>query len=80
VQLALLGTTGCHLCDIAERMTRRIAPVLGFSLTYVDIAADDALVDQYGMLIPILRTKDGHELGWPFTEEELIHWLESLNV
>ncbi|MGR6874507.1 glutaredoxin family protein [Pseudomonas sp. HK3] len=80
MQLALLGTTGCHLCDIAERMVRRIAPALGFSLVYVDIADDDILVDQYGMQIPILRTQNGHELGWPFTEDELIHWLEALNV
>ena len=78
VQIELLGTTGCHLCEVAERMVRRIAPVLGFTLLYVDIAEDDALVDKYGMQIPVLRTQDGDELGWPFAEEELIHWLEAI--
>lgn len=79
VQLELLGTTGCHLCEVAERMVRRIAPVLGFTLLYVDIADDDGLVDRYGMQIPVLKTQDGRELGWPFAEEELIHWLEAIN-
>ena len=79
MQLELLGTTGCHLCEVAERMIRRIAPVLGFTLSYVDIAEDDALVDKYGMQIPVVRAQNGRELGWPFAEEELIHWLEAIN-
>jgi hypothetical protein len=79
VQIQLLGTTGCHLCDVAERMARRIVPVFGFSLEYVDIAEDDALVDQYGLRIPVLRSANEQELGWPFEEEQLIHWLEALN-
>lgn len=80
MQIQLLGTTGCHLCDVAERMARRIVPVLGFQLEYVDIAQDDALVDQYGTRIPVLRATNGQELGWPFEDQQLIHWLEAITI
>jgi len=82
VLVQLLGTSGCHLCDVAERLVRRIAPSLGFAVELVDIANDNALVDEYGMRIPVVRVelKDQSlkELGWPFQEEELIEWLQSL--
>lgn len=77
-QLELLGTSGCHLCDIAEKMVRRIVPVLGGSVRIVDIAESDELVDQYGMSIPVLRDNSGNTLCWPFEEQQLIHWVESL--
>jgi len=80
VQIQLLGTKGCHLCDLAERMARQIVPVLGFKLAYLDIAQEDALVDQYGERIPVLKAPNGQELGWPFEEEQLIFWLEALNA
>ncbi|GAA6133736.1 glutaredoxin family protein [Oceaniserpentilla sp. 4NH20-0058] len=79
MQIQLLGTSGCHLCEVAESIVKRIAPVFGYSTEYVDIANDDALVEQYGMRIPVLMFQQEQELGWPFDEQQLIHWLESLN-
>lgn len=79
MQIQLLGTSGCHLCEVAESIVKRIAPVLGYSIEHVDIATDDALVEQYGMRIPVLTFQQEQELGWPFDEQQLIHWLESLN-
>ena len=33
---------------------------------------DEALVEKYGIRIPVLkRARDGEELGWPFDEEQL---------
>jgi hypothetical protein len=58
-------------------MVRRIAPSLGFTVDLIDIASEDKLVDQYGMQIPILLAEK-QELGWPFDEDELIAWLQSL--
>ena len=78
----ILGTSGCHLCDKAEPLVRRIAPSFGSKVELVDIATDDQLVDEYGIRIPVVRQlNDGQpkrELGWPFQEEELIEWLQSL--
>jgi len=73
----LLGTKGCHLCEVAERMVRRLAPEVGVQIQYLDIAEDDTLVDEYGIRIPVMRfqsTDKATELGWPFTEEEFLHW------
>jgi hypothetical protein len=78
LQLELLGTSGCHLCDIAEKIVRRIAPPLGAKVKLVDIADSDTLVEQFGMSIPVLRYSNEQTLCWPFDEQQLIHWLESL--
>jgi len=78
LQVELLGTSGCHLCEVAEKLVRRIAPPLGAKVTLLDIAESDELVEQFGMTIPVLRHTNGKTLGWPFDEQTLIHWLESL--
>ena len=76
--LQLLGTSGCHLCDIAEKLVRRVAPPLGVKILIVDIADNDTLVDQYGMSIPVLISEQNQVLCWPFDEQRLVLWLESL--
>ena len=75
----LLGTSGCHLCEVAERLVRRIAPSMGVQVQHTDIASDEALVDAYGIKIPVLRRTSGEasELNWPFDEESLIAWLST---
>jgi predicted DCC family thiol-disulfide oxidoreductase YuxK len=65
--LTLYGTTGCHLCDEAEVLLKKAAAARRLEWQYVDIALDEALVEQYGMRIPVLRTAAGRELGWPFS-------------
>ena len=47
-----------------------------FSLLPVEIASDDALVEQYGIRIPVIKEFD-REIGWPFELEELKEWLTS---
>lgn len=79
--IQLLGTQGCHLCEVAERLVRRLAPECGAKIEYIDIADNSALVDQYGISIPVLRAQnvnDCSELGWPFSEEEFIVWVKQL--
>lgn len=63
MQAELLTTAGCHLCDQALAIIRRAAPTL--ELTLVDIAEDDALIEQYGEKIPVFRLASS-ELCWPF--------------
>jgi hypothetical protein len=41
-------------------------------VTVIDIADDDALINQYGTRIPVLKRDDTqHELGWPFNLNDL---------
>lgn len=81
----MLSTSGCHLCDQAHEMVNyliakdsEIAATLHFEVK--DIADDDALVERYGIRIPVLRYLSKEpgltkELNWPFELEELSDWL-----
>jgi len=79
--LLLFTTLGCHLCEEAERMLATVSCSQSFTLTVdaIDIADDEALVEKYGILIPVLkRARDGEELGWPFDEELLARFINPL--
>ena len=65
--LILYGTSGCHLCEVAEALLRQAAGARTLEWRYVDIALDDVLVARYGTRIPVLLTAGGQELGWPFS-------------
>lgn len=72
----LYGTGACHLCEQAEALIAPLLAGLDCRVELVDIAADDALVERYGVRIPVLhRAAGGAELGWPFTAEEALAFL-----
>lgn len=67
--LILYVTSGCHLCEQAQRL---IGSVLGFAVTEVDIVEDDSLLARYGERIPVLRRIDtGAEIDWPFNAQQV---------
>ena len=71
----LFTTPGCHLCELAEE---EIMPLVehGLMVELIDIADSEALVDAYGLRIPVLRRLDtGVELGWPFDTEQVVAFL-----
>lgn len=71
----LLGTLGCHLCEVAEAM---LMPFVehGLLVELVDVADDEALFERYGLAIPVLRRCDsGAELNWPFDAEQVVAFL-----
>lgn len=72
----LFGTLGCHLCELAEA---ELMPLVehGLLVELVDIAEDGpALVEAYGLRIPVLRRLDtGAELNWPFDTEQIVAFL-----
>ena len=78
-ELILYSTSACHLCEQAEVLLLNTVPHYRFILQKVDIAMDDALVEQYGHSIPVLVkvTKNATriELFWPFDENKIIHFL-----
>lgn len=69
--LILFGTDGCHLCDEA----RALLGQAGVQAVYADIVGDEALIERYGIRIPVLRRPDGAELGWPFGLQALKDFL-----
>ncbi|NOT99728.1 MAG: glutaredoxin family protein [Sideroxydans sp.] len=73
VKLILYGTTFCHLCEQAEAVLQAI----GVEAEHIDIAEDDALLEQYGVRIPVVKREDtGAELGWPFNDLTLKKFLK----
>lgn len=74
IQLTLYTTSGCHLCENAEKMLNLLSDQQLCRWVPVEISEDDRLVDRYGVRIPVISTQEGRELGWPFTVQELIDW------
>lgn len=74
--LVLYGTSACHLCELAEDLLSDLQKQgAEFSVTKVDIAEDDVLMEQYGIVIPVVRRSNGSELGWPFDADDVMRWL-----
>tara|TARA_B100000795_G_scaffold206332_1_gene159826 strand:+ start:1099 stop:1335 length:237 start_codon:yes stop_codon:yes gene_type:complete len=68
-QLQLLGTSGCHLCDLAEALLVHCLDLSQVEVELIDIADNDELIELYGVKIPVLRCPESHKvLCWPFDE------------
>lgn len=75
-QPILYGTSACHLCELAEALLHQ-AQGAGLLADFikVDISDSDELMSRYGVRIPVLKRRDGAELGWPFAAPELAAFL-----
>ena len=75
-EVILYSRPDCHLCDEAEDLLSRVAPER--AVRVVDIEDDLALIERYGLRVPVLRLEaSGQELGWPFDAEGLAAFLGS---
>ena len=67
----LLSREGCHLCDAARELVRRVAADTRVRWTEIDVDADPGLRAEFGDLVPVVRV-DGKELGyWRIDEAKL---------
>lgn len=74
--ILLYTTAGCHLCEQAEAILAPVASLNQLNWTPVDIATSEALVDSYGIRIPVIKVAGAtEELGWPFDEAALLDYL-----
>lgn len=75
----LLGTQGCHLCDVAADLIEQSQTTA--AIGYVDIAeAQNAeqLVKLYGEKIPLLlHIQTNQALFWPFEQDTLLAFIRS---
>ena len=63
----LLGTSGCHLCDVADSLMIQLSAVHPISYHYVDISDfDDLLMMQFATTIPVVLTPT-QRLNYPFS-------------
>ena len=76
-QWGLLGTTGCHLCDVATQLLAQFQAVQPLTYQYVDIAdLDESLMMEFATSIPVLLTKT-QRLDYPFSIMDLQQLLAS---
>lgn len=76
MQLILLGTQGCHLCEEAQA---QLAP-LGLAYDYIDIMDDEKLLERFEIHIPVIlkRSMVTEEiLSWPFDTQSIRLWLKA---
>ena len=59
--VVLYARDGCHLCDEARNVIEDVRRTMPFAFSEVDIEADDSLVRDYGIRIPVVAV-DGEEL------------------
>jgi glutaredoxin len=69
--VTLYGRPGCHLCDEARAVLRRIQASQPFVLEEQDIEADDRLFRRYLERIPVIAL-DGEELFDHFVDESAL--------
>jgi glutaredoxin len=70
-RVTLVTRAGCHLCDVAEQLLRRLSDELGFAYRELDVDADAELRDEYSDRVPVILV-DGKEHGyWRVAEPRL---------
>ena len=67
-QVTLVTRAGCHLCETAEGLLRRLSGELGFGYREVDVDGSAALRDEYSDRVPVVLI-DGKEHGYWRVEE-----------
>ena len=72
MRLIIYSKPGCHLCDEMKALVHRtIADHSDISLDEIDISTDPALIDRYGLEIPVLMIDGRKAAKYRVTEEEL---------
>ena len=67
----LLGTSGCHLCDIAEQLMTQLQAVQRITYKHVDIADfSEPLMMEFATTIPVILTPT-KRLNYPFSVLDL---------
>jgi glutaredoxin len=67
-QVTLITRAGCHLCEQAEAVLRRLRAELGYGYEERDVDADAALLAEYSDRVPVVLI-DGREHGYWRVEE-----------
>ena len=70
-RLTLYSRPGCHLCDDMKHVIESVGKRVPLTLDVVDISTDQALVDRYGLEIPVLLIEGKKAAKYRLTEREL---------
>ena len=72
-RVLLLGTSGCHLCELAEQIiTDCLSSNQNWLIEAIDIAEQEQWQAQFALLIPVLYHPESQkQLGWPFDIQQV---------
>lgn len=76
MRVTLYTTAGCHLCDLALAQLNSLQQQYPLDIHLVEIGDDDDLVAEYGIRIPVIKSPNQAELGWPFDVIQLFDFLQ----
>jgi glutaredoxin len=69
--VTLIGKPGCHLCDEAREVVRRVTAELGVRWEELDITQDEELQRKYWEQIPVTLVDDRQHDFWRVDEKRL---------
>ena len=75
----LLGTSGCHLCELAEEVIRSCLNNKAdeIKVKLIDIAEQTQWQADYAIRIPVLlHLESKQSLNWPFTQDDVNTFIE----
>lgn len=73
----LLGTSGCHLCELAEEIIDDCHSASNFPVKLIDIAEQTHWQHDFATRIPVLlHQKSSNCLCWPFTKNDVLTFLK----
>jgi glutaredoxin len=70
-RVTLYSRPGCHLCEDAEAVIRRVCEELGTAYTVVDITSSTELMTAYGEQIPVTFVDGRQHDFWRVDETRL---------
>jgi glutaredoxin len=75
-QVTLVTRAGCHLCEEAERVLRRMHAELRFDYREVDVDSAAALQAEFSDRVPVILLDDREHGYWRVEEARLRRALE----
>jgi glutaredoxin len=76
-RITLIGRAGCHLCDDAREVVRRVADDTGAGWVEVSVDDDAELAQQYSEQVPVVLVDGAQHDFWRVDEARLRRALNS---
>jgi glutaredoxin len=75
-EVILYTRVGCHLCEDAEAVLRRLRAERPFELRLVDIDRDPELADRYGVRVPVVAVDGVEHFEYEVPSDQLVALLD----
>lgn len=70
-RITLVGRAGCHLCDEARHVVRRVAEQTGTGWVELSVDDDEQLLRLYGEEVPVVLVDGARHAYWTVDPERL---------